>query len=151
MVCILMSTYNGEKYLEEQLESLVRQEGVEIRILVRDDGSKDATADIVKRWQAKYPKIIEFVQGENVGFAMSFTHLLQMAVERYPAVEYFAFCDQDDVWLPNKLRIAIDKLTSHEKELALYISTTKLVDQNLNFIGLDCNKYNYTFGESFFT
>lgn len=135
MVCILMSTYNGEKYLEEQLESLVRQEGVEIRILVRDDGSKDATADIVKRWQAKYPEIIEFVQGENVGFAMSFTHLLQMAVECYPTAEYFAFCDQDDVWLPEKLRVAVERLEIEAKEIPVaYCSNTRLVDTNLRFM-----------------
>lgn len=135
MVCVLMSTYNGEKYLEEQLESLVRQEGVELRILVRDDGSKDATADIVKRWQAKYPEMIEFVQGENVGFAMSFTHLLQMAVERYPAVEYFAFCDQDDVWLPEKLRVAVERLEMEAKDIPVtYCSNTRLVDTNLRFM-----------------
>lgn len=143
MVCILMSTYNGEKYLEEQLESLVRQEGVEVRILVRDDGSKDATCVILNKWQEK--GLLTWYTGENKGPAQSFMDLLYNA----PEADYYAFCDQDDVWLPNKLRIAIDKLTSHEKELALYISTTKLVDQNLNFIGLDCNKYNYTFGESF--
>lgn len=135
MVCILLSTYNGEKYLEEQLESLVRQEGVEIRILVRDDGSKDATCDILNKWQAAHPGLIDFVQGENVGFAMSFTHLLQMAVVRYPEAEYFAFCDQDDVWLPEKLRVAVEKLEAEAKDIPVaYCSNTRLVDSNLQFI-----------------
>lgn len=130
-----MSTYNGEKYLEEQLESLVRQEGVEIRILVRDDGSKDATCDILNKWQASHPGLVDFVKGENVGFAMSFTHLLQMAVVRYPEAEYFAFCDQDDVWLPEKLRMAVEKLEAEAKDIPVaYCSNTRLVDSNLQFL-----------------
>ena len=135
MVCILLSTYNGEKYLEEQLESLVRQEGVEIRILVRDDGSKDATCDILNKWQAAHPGLVDFVQGENVGFAMSFTHLLQMAVVRYPEAEYFAFCDQDDVWLPEKMQKAVEKLAAEAKDIPVaYCSNTRLVDSDLQFI-----------------
>lgn len=143
---LLMVVNEDRFFLSHRKEIALRaqQEGYDVTLVAKNTGRRTEV-------EALGLKMIEFVQGENVGFAMSFTHLLQMAVERYPAVEYFAFCDQDDVWLPNKLRIAIDKLTSHEKELALYISTTKLVDQNLNFIGLDCNKYNYTFGESFFT
>lgn len=141
MICVLLSTYNGEKYLEEQLESLRRQEGIELKILVRDDGSKDTTIDIIKRWQTDYPTLIDFVQGENVGFAMSFTCLLQMAVEKYPDVEYYAFCDQDDMWLSMKLLKAFEKLQVESKDIPVtYCSNTRLVDADLHFIRMGWKK-----------
>lgn len=141
MVCVLLSTYNGEKYLEEQLESLCRQEGVELKILVRDDGSKDATIDIIKRWQTDNPLLIDFVQGKNVGFAMSFTYLLQMAVEKYLDAEYYAFCDQDDVWLPEKLQKAIEKLHKESNDIPVtYCSNTRLVDAELRFMRMGWKK-----------
>lgn len=92
-VLILMSTYNGEKYLNTQLESLLKQEGVETHLLVRDDGSHDATLDILKAWKEKYQAWIDIIEGDNVGFALSFTYLLQVAAAQYPEVGYFAFCD----------------------------------------------------------
>lgn len=135
MVCILLSTYNGEKYLEQQLDSLLHQKYTEIKILIRDDGSKDHTADILKRWQAKYPLLIDFMQGENVGFAMSFTRLLQTAVKKYYAAEYYAFCDQDDVWLPEKISKAVEKLGNAPQNIPVtYCSNTRLVDSNLKFM-----------------
>lgn len=141
MVCILLSTYNGEKYLEQQLESLRMQEGVELKILVRDDESKDRTVSIIKRWQTDYPSLIDFVQGENVGFAMSFTRLLQIAVEKYPDAEYYAFCDQDDVWLPEKLRKAVEKLQVESKVIPVaYCSNTRLVDADLRFMRMGWKK-----------
>ena len=141
MICVLLSTYNGEKYLEEQLESLRRQEGVEVKVLVRDDGSKDRTMDILKDWQRRYSDWIEVVQGENVGFAMSFTHLLQMGIERYPSAAYYAFCDQDDVWLPEKLRKAVEKLQVESMEIPVaYCSNTRLVDADLHFLRMGWKK-----------
>lgn len=139
MICVLLSTYNGEKYLEEQLESLRRQEGVELKILVRDDGSKDSTVDIIKRWQTDYPELIDLVQGKNVGYAMSFTLLLQMAVKKYPNAEYYAFCDQDDVWMPEKLSEAVVllhlKLANKSQDIPVcYASNLIIVDARLNII-----------------
>ena len=135
MIIVLLSTYNGEKYLAEQLESLLHQVGISMRIFIRDDGSCDSTVDIVKHWQSKYPQIIDFVQGKNVGFAMSFSHLLQMAVNRYPKATYYAFCDQDDVWLPEKLQKATEQLETESKDIPVaYCSNTQLVDKNLQFI-----------------
>lgn len=135
MIIVLLSTYNGEAYLAEQLESLLHQKGVTIRILIRDDGSCDSTVEIVKHWQSKYPQIIDFVQGTNVGFAMSFTYLLQIAVRQYPEATYYAFCDQDDVWLPEKLQKAVEQLDVESKDIPVaYCSNTRLVDKNLQFI-----------------
>lgn len=136
MICVLLSTYNGEKYLEEQLESLRQQVNVEIKILIRDDGSKDHTAEIIQRWYNDNPQLIDlFVQGENVGFALSFIELLKIAMARYPNAEYYAFCDQDDVWLPNKLSEAVQKLKNESQEIPItYCSNTCLVDQDLQFL-----------------
>ena len=74
-VCILLSTYNGEKYLEEQLESLIKQENVEIDILVRDDGSSDNTHNILNKWQER--GLLKWYTGNNKGYAKSFMDLVQ--------------------------------------------------------------------------
>ena len=76
-VCVLISTYNGEKYLEEQLESIVSQKDVEVDILVRDDGSKDDTKKILDTWTQK--SNLKWYQGENLGFALSFLDLVKNA------------------------------------------------------------------------
>ena len=103
-VLILMSVYNGEKYLVEQIESLIHQERVDVSILVRDDGSSDGTIDILENYKTK--GILDFYTGENLRPARSFMHLLFNA----PDCDYYAFCDQDDVWLPEKLLVATDAL-----------------------------------------
>ena len=111
-----MSTYNGEKYLEEQLESLIAQEGVEVDILVRDDGSTDRTRKILERWQAKGH--ITWYTGRNLGFAFSFMNLLETA----NGYDYYAFCDQDDIWLKTKLLRAVTELEKTPDKLKLYCS-----------------------------
>lgn len=145
MVCILLSTYNGELYLEEQLESLIRQEGVEIRILVRDDRSKDSTCEILNKWQDK--GLLTWYTGVNKGPAQSFMDLLYHA----PEADYYAFCDQDDVWLPDKLKVAVSKLEMLPDITtvpAMYFSTQMLVDANLNELGINQINYIFSFGES---
>lgn len=120
MTFILLSTYNGEKYLDEQLHSLVKQEGVEFNILVRDDGSTDSTHDILNRWQDY--GLLTWYTGSNIGYARSFLDLLVNA----PQSEYYAFCDQDDIWLPNKLEQAIIKLDKLQSNVKLYCSNLEI-------------------------
>lgn len=135
MIIILLSTYNGEKYLNAQLDSLMKQNGVKTKILIRDDGSIDNTVEIIKFWQSKYPEWIDFIQGNNCGYAQSFTILLQLAIEKYQNAAFFAFCDQDDIWLPDKLQKAQEKIQEEDNNIPItYCSNTKLVDANLNFI-----------------
>lgn len=143
-VCILLSTYNGEKYLEEQLTSLINQEGVDIQILVRDDGSTDKTLHILNKW--KKDGLIEWYTGENLRPAKSFMNLLRNA----PKADFYAFCDQDDVWLPNKLNKAICKIEPTDKP-ALYLSRTTLVDTDKNIIGMSEFEYKFTLGEAIVT
>lgn len=128
-ILVLMSTYNGEKYLRQQIDSILGQQGVAVKLLVRDDGSHDATLSILDEYKEK--GLLDYYQGENLGPARSFMHLLQNA----PASDYYAFADQDDVWLPEKLSVAVNNLSEHEYEPALYFCQTQLVDEKLN--GLD--------------
>lgn len=134
-IVVLLSTYNGERFLCAQLDSLIAQEGVELRIIVRDDGSADRTLEILGAYKERYPNLFEVAEERNVGFAMSFTCLLQMALDRFLDADYFAFCDQDDVWMPDKLKAAVDRLIGedHSRPLA-YCSNTTLVDVNLREI-----------------
>ena len=128
-VCVLLSTYNGEKYLEEQLESIFKQEKVNIKLIVRDDGSVDNTISILEKYKKKYS--IKIYKSNNIGPSKSFMELLKIA----PKSDYYAFADQDDYWHKNKLYEAISKLEkSNSNRGKLYFSTLNIVDENMNFI-----------------
>lgn len=128
-VLILMATYNGEKYLQEQLNSLYAQEDVEVNILVRDDGSTDKTIDILRN-NEKTGKL-NWYTGNHLNVAFGFFDLMEKASNLN--FKYFAFCDQDDVWDHNKLKIALDNLKNVFSP-ALYYCGQRLVDENLNFL-----------------
>lgn len=140
-VVILMSTYNGEKYLKEQLNSLVQQELKPTKILIRDDGSKDSTLDILKYYADNY-KFIEYYQGKNIGPVKSFFELINKA-EGY---DYYALCDQDDVWMKDKLKVAIDALEKEKKNIPLlYCCRYILTDEKLNPLETNISKlYSYS-------
>ena len=126
---ILLSTYNGEKYLREQLDSYTKLDNFDdIKVLVRDDGSTDLTVEILKEYSEKFG--FEVICGENVGVNMSF-HQLVLRADRN--CKYFAFSDQDDVWLPNKLSRALEHLAAEDEEKCLlYASCSTLTDEALN-------------------
>ncbi len=105
-VVVLMSTYNGEKYLRNQIDSLIDQEGVEVEILVRDDGSSDDTIKILEEYKKNRYVKLEYYLGKNMGPARSFLDLMKHAQE----ADYYALCDQDDTWLSDKLKIAVDSI-----------------------------------------
>lgn len=132
-VLVLMSTYNGEKFLGEQLDSLYNQTGVDLHILVRDDGSVDTTIEILKKYSETKGKL-EILQGKNVGASKSFFEVVHYAQTQLPKFDYYAFCDQDDVWLPDKLISAVDLLEDKGFN-KLYFCRANYVDINLNFIG----------------
>lgn len=123
-VAVLMSTYNGEKYLQEQIESVLDQTEVSVMLFVRDDGSKDNTTEILNEYKNK--SFLYWYSGPNIGPARSFLDCLSKS----PDVDYYAFCDQDDIWMYDKLSSAIDKIKSINAP-ALYCSDTLLVDQDL--------------------
>lgn len=128
-VTVLMSTYNGEKYIKEQINSIINQVNVDVKLLIRDDGSKDSTIDILNDFAERY-SFISWYNGNNLGPTNSFFDLLVNAGES----DYYAFSDQDDVWDEEKLYVATNKLkTLDENKPNLYYSNLKIVDQNLNF------------------
>lgn len=101
-VQVVMSTYNGEKYLKEQIDSILSQEGVDVRLYIRDDGSSDRTTDILASYQEH--KNVKIEKGNNLGFAKSFL----TALDECDEADYYAFSDQDDVWEKDKLSTAIE-------------------------------------------
>ncbi len=106
-VSILLSTYNGSKFIREQLDSLLAQSYENFIIWVRDDGSKDATREIVEEFKALYPnkfKLVDWESSQNLGFGASFLRLLEVADG-----DLYFYCDQDDVWNTNKLTIMTSK------------------------------------------
>jgi len=135
-----MATYNGEKYLSEQIESVLRQSYRNWVLFVRDDGSDDDTVEILRDYHSKYPEKIILV--ENDGLVCNcakknFAAVLKWAAESYD-FSYFMFCDQDDVWLEDKIRSSLAKLKSSEKkEMKPYLLHTdlKVVDRELNILG----------------
>lgn len=114
-VSVLMSTYNGAKYIREQIDSILNQKDVNVELLIRDDGSSDNTAEICKEYQKKNTNI-RFYQGENIGVGKSFMELLKKA----PEADYYSFSDQDDVWLEDKLSRAVKmiKIAECSRELS---------------------------------
>ncbi len=130
---ILLSTYNGEKYLKEQLDSYVALTNFErVKVLVRDDGSTDGTRAILDAYREKYG--FEIILGENVGLNASF-HELVLASD--PSCRYFSFSDQDDIWLPDKLERAEAALREYaESDVpVLYAASSTLTDVEMNEIG----------------
>lgn len=128
-VTVLLATYNGEKYLKEQLDSIIRQEGVQIKILVRDDGSTDDTAAILDEYKASGQ--LEWYTGEHLNVQKGYLNLLKNA----PVSEYYAFCDQDDVWDDDKLLIAVTELENLPKDKpSMYYCGQRLVDENMKLL-----------------
>jgi len=120
-VLVLLSTYNGSKYLKYQLDSLLAQNGVDVDILVRDDHSTDATIEILHRYN------INYYTGPNLGAAKSFLDLIKKANAEYRAYDYYAFSDQDDQWKENKLYSAVKALAKFNANL--YCGSTNAYDE----------------------
>ena len=135
-VCVLLSTYNGEKYLRQQLDSVLNQKGIILNFLVRDDGSTDSTIDILKQYE-KDGKI-KLIVGKNIGYKKSFYELAKLA----PLSDYYAFCDQDDVWDDDKLITAVNMLERENNSIPLlYFSALRVVNKNLKVKSVTHKKF----------
>ncbi len=128
-VLILLATYNGEKYLKEQLDSIFAQEGVRVAVLARDDGSTDRTQDILEEYSGRYD--LQWYTGEHMSAKKGFYDLMKHGIGM--DYEFYAFSDQDDVWDPDKLKVAVDAIRDGEKP-ALYYCGQRLVDEHMNFL-----------------
>ena len=133
-VAILLSTYNGERFLVEQLDSLLAQTHRDWIIYASDDGSIDSTLAILREYQEKVGAERFFIlNGPRQGFAKNF-----MSLVKNPLIvaDYVAFCDQDDVWLPNKLERGLGFIAGASAELPmLYCARTHLIDEAGDSIG----------------
>lgn len=128
-VIVLMSTYNGEKYIKEQIDSILNQKYVDLKLFVRDDGSNDSTVQILDEYQKLGQ--LKWYSGENLKPAKSFLNLLKNCDK----ADYYAFADQDDYWHEDKLYNALEKLEKEDYKFGkLYISALNVVDSNLNYI-----------------
>lgn len=142
-VDILLATYNGEKYLKEQIDSLLSQTYQDFKILVRDDNSKDSTINIIQEYEKAYPEKIKLIQDDfgNLGSSKSFMKLLECSDS-----EYIMFCDQDDVWMPNKIELSLQKMIELENESKIDIpllvfTDLHVVDESLKIIENSFWKY----------
>ena len=130
-VAILLSTYNGEKYLREQIDSILAQTYDNFELIVRDDGSKDSTVEIVKEYMEKSDKEITLMVGKNLGSIKSFFELL-----KHSDADYFSFADQDDIWLPNKIELAVNSLNKlDDTKPNMAFSNVDYYDTEMNFMG----------------
>lgn len=142
-IAVLMSTYNGEKYLREQLDSILNQKNVEVSILIRDDGSTDSTIYLLDAYKNKY-RNISWYNGKNIRTAKSFIDLIINAPKD---VDYYAFSDQDDVWIEDKLSRAVDLLEELDSSYPrLYCSNYQLVDNQLHYLPDNNHVSTETFG-----
>ena len=131
-VNIVLSTYNGAKFLSEQIDSIQAQTFTDWQLLIRDDGSTDKTLDIIAAYTVKDERIRLINEGnrKNLGVIKSFYKLIKDDV-----ADYYFFCDQDDVWLPEKLAIMLAEATKHDanESLMVYMDLS-VVDENLKVI-----------------
>ncbi len=131
-VDILLSTYNGEKYLDELFESIIKQTYKYWNLIIRDDGSSDSTLEILKKYENKYPDRIRIIEDNkgNLGSSKSFLELI-----RYSHSKYIMFCDQDDIWSNKKIEVSINEIKRlediHNTKIPLLIATDlQIVDED---------------------
>lgn len=133
-LAVLMSTYNGERFLREQIESILNQDcDCQVDLWVRDDGSKDGTCNILQKY-AEAGKL-QWYTGENLKPARSFLDL----VKHCPGYDYYAFADQDDVWYPDKLQKGVNCIRDLSVP-AISFANAHLVDGALNSLGRNVHR-----------
>lgn len=142
-ITILLASYNGERYIKEQVASIIKQTNQDWEILFRDDGSTDNTVDIIKEYVQSYPDRMSLISdGEkNLGPGGNFLRLMEHAQG-----DYIMFCDQDDVWYENKVEKTFSKMGDLEgrygKEKPILIHTDlEIVDRGLNTIANSMFQY----------
>ncbi|HEM5491481.1 glycosyltransferase family 2 protein [Streptococcus suis] len=131
-VNILMSTYNGQQFLSEQIRSIQEQSYTDWTLFIRDDGSSDNTKEILKDFERQDSRIhlIDSDKSDNLGVIKSFHKLVN-----YERAGYYFFCDQDDVWLPNKLELSLNEAQNYPADLPLMVyMDLKVVNQDLEIM-----------------
>ncbi|WP_299975859.1 glycosyltransferase family 2 protein [uncultured Pseudoteredinibacter sp.] len=146
-VAIFLSCYNGAEFLNAQLDSLLAQDHQDFCVYCRDDGSSDGTRDIIQDYISRYPTQFLWLQGEerNLKPCGSFASLMQDFLKSDRTADYFMFCDQDDVWLPNKISMSIEAIKTLAPESGDYPvlvhSELEVVDDKLGLISKSLSEY----------
>lgn len=136
-VAVLLSTFNGSRYLEEQLSSLSKQSYDDFTIYIRDDGSVDNTCEIINSFISKERNAVFFESNDNLGAAGSFIYLINNV-----DADYYFFCDQDDIWMPDKISLTMEEMKKHSQDEPLLVhSDLMIVDSNLSTISNSFYKY----------
>jgi len=137
---ILMSTYNGQKYIKNQIESIIAQNHDNWLLIVRDDGSCDQTCELLNNFSSADKRILVTPsQNKNIGVVQSYLQLLQ-----HSSSPYFMFADQDDLWLPEKINLTLHALTNQHTDTSLprlVYSDLQVVDSDLRVIHPSFLKY----------
>ena len=134
-IAVLLSTYNGETYIQDQIKSVLRQTQDNWILYIRDDGSTDNTISYINSFQKKYPNKIKILEDDlgNLKSARSFMHLLSKV-----QADYYMFCDQDDIWFPSKIEQTFKKMLEIERinfgKSILVFTDLTVVDSNLDVI-----------------
>ena len=137
---ILLATYNGEKFLRQQLDSIVNQDYKLWELLIHDDGSFDNTISILNEYQKNYPKKVRILSDQKIFSSASknFFHLIE---HRSRKANLYCLCDQDDLWHKDKLKLIIERYNSiQEKDLVLIHSDLSLIDASGNLLEKSHNK-----------
>ena len=132
-VAILLCTYNGENFLQEQLDSYLKQTFQDWHLFVCDDGSTDSTLVILEKFKADHPDRISIFHGKEKNSTRNFLYLASIVPENF---DYYTFSDQDDIWLPKKIEEGIKHLSFYPQNVpCLYGARTELVNEHGKHIG----------------
>ena len=131
---VLLATYNGEKYLKEQIDSILNQTYQNINLIISDDYSTDGTREILKGYEQKDERIKVYYQEKNQGYIKNFEFLLKQVTS-----DIYMLSDQDDVWLPEKIEKSYETLKNENADLVF--GDLEVVDENLNTIYPSFNKF----------
>ena len=133
-VVVIMSSYNSSNYIERQIDSILDQEGVNVRLWIRDDGSTDNTVGIIRKYCISDPRVALTV-GNNIGTGLSFFEAIHTCTFEG---DYFSFSDADDVWNSDKLLHSVTLLQAHESAQPVALST------RLNVVNAELEHISYS-------
>lgn len=132
-IAVLMATFNGARYIKAQIDSILTQQGTTLDLFLRDDGSDDQTLDIIGEYLVENQNVFLIESDERLGAAGSFLELMNAVPTHY---EYYAFADQDDIWMPNKLekcRLKLEHLGADE--IGIAYCGYRYIDENGSPLG----------------
>lgn len=134
IIDVLLATYNGEKYLKEQIDSILNQTYQNINLIISDDGSSDNTVQILRDYEQKDERVKVHYQKENLGYIKNFEFLLKQVQN-----DLYMLADQDDIWLPEKIEKTYQQLKSQNADLVF--GDLEVVNENLDTIYESFNDY----------